>query len=75
MGEEVDDEEEEEVPIKLKFPSENKLKIIAHLLSLPALLPLCLTLPDVKNNEFTIFPGFKIPGTYTNWPLKSYYDH
>ena len=56
------DEEEEDAPIDMSFPTDSPAKMIIYILSFPLMAPLYITLPDTKNNEFTIFPSLKIPG-------------
>ena len=56
------DEEEEDAPIDMAFPTDSPAKMIIYILSFPLMAPLYVTLPDTKNNEFTIFPSLKIPG-------------
>ena len=57
------EEEDEEPPIDMTFPTSGGApKMILYILSFPLMAPLYLTLPDMKNKEFTIFPSFKLPG-------------
>ena len=57
------EEENEEAPIDMTFPKHSLLKRIVYIISFPLMAPLYLTLPDMRNKEFTIFPSFKVPGT------------
>ena len=72
-NDEDNDKIDEEHPIDLKFPKDFGIKgpfpkdigkVVWYIITIPALIPLYLTLPDVKNSEFTIMPSFKIPGDY-----------
>ena len=56
------EEEDEEPPIDMTFPTDSPAKMIIYILSFPLMAPLYITLPDTKNKEFTIFPSFKVPG-------------
>lgn len=62
------EEEIEEPPIDMTFPKHSLSKNIVYIISFPIMAPLYLTLPDMKNKEFTIFPSFKVPGiTFFVW--------
>ena len=61
-AEKPEEEEEAEPPIDMSFPTDSAAKLVIYLLSFPLMAPLYITLPDMKNNEYTFFPCFKIPG-------------
>ena len=66
-----EEEEKGDNPIDMSWPKEGITKIIWYLISFPVMLPLYLTLPDVRNKEFTIFPSFKVPGIKTIFYIKN----
>jgi hypothetical protein len=57
-----EEEEEKEPPIDMSFPTDSAAKLVIYLLSFPLMAPLYITLPDQKNDEFTFFRCFKVPG-------------
>ena len=57
-----EDAEEPEPPIDMSFPTDSAAKLVIYLLSFPLMAPLYITLPDMKNNDYTFFPSFKVPG-------------
>ena len=57
-----EEEGEDNAPLSLRFPTESIKRMLCYIISMPAMILLCLTLPDVKNKDFTIIPSFKIPG-------------
>ena len=59
------EEDEEDLPIDMSFPTDSPARMIIYILSFPLMAPLYITLPDTKNNEYTIFPSLKIPGNST----------
>ena len=59
-----DAEDEDIHPIDMSFPKGHIGKIILYILRIPLLVLLYLTLPDVGNKEYTIFPSFNVPGIY-----------
>ena len=59
---EEEEEGEDNAPLSLRFPTESIKRMLFYIISMPAMILLCLTLPDVKNKDFTITPSFKIPG-------------
>ena len=59
---EEDDGKNEEEDAPISFPKNNACKAIWFIITIPTLIPFYLTLPDVKNNSFTILPSFKVPG-------------
>ena len=61
-NEEDDDKNEEDDDMPIGFPKNNACKSIWFIVTIPALIPFYLTLPDVNNNKFTILPSFKVPG-------------
>ena len=62
QGKSDEDAEEPEPPIDMSFPTDSAAKLVIYLLSFPLMAPLYITLPDMKNNEYTFFPSFKVPG-------------
>ena len=56
--EEEDEDKEEEADSMCPKDSVGKIMWFAKF----AFIPFYLTLPDVKNSEFTILPSFKVPG-------------
>ena len=56
------EEDEDNEPISLRFPNESIKRMLCYIISMPAMFLLYVTLPDVKNKDFTILPIFKIPG-------------
>ena len=56
------EEEEEDPPIDMSFPTDSPARMIIYILSFPLMAPLYVTLPDTKNTEYCIFPSFKVPG-------------
>lgn len=60
--EEDNEQLDQESPISLAFPKGNIGKVLLYIITIPILAPLCLTLPDTRNKEFTIMPSFKVPG-------------
>jgi len=56
------EEDEEDLPIDMSFPTDSPARMIIYILSFPLMAPLYITLPDTKNNDYTIFPSLKIPG-------------
>ena len=57
------EDDDAEPPIDMSFPTGGIGATVIYLLSFPLMAPLFITLPDTKNNEFTFFPSFKVPGT------------
>ena len=56
--EDKEEEEEEEADIMCPKDPVGKIMWFAKF----AFIPFYLTLPDIKNSEFTILPSFKVPG-------------
>ena len=56
------EDDDAEPPIDMSFPTGGIGATVIYLLSFPLMAPLFITLPDTKNNEFTFFPSFKVPG-------------
>ena len=68
-----EEEDEDEAPIDMSFPTDSPAKMVIYILSFPLMAPLYLTLPDMKNNEFTIFPCLKVPGIKHS-AISKYFD-
>ena len=54
--------EEEDPPVHIGLPKGNIGQQLIYILSFPALFLLYVTLPDVNNKHYTIFPSLRIPG-------------
>ena len=54
--------EEEDPPVHIGLPKGNIGQQLIYILSFPALFLLYVTLPDVNNKHYTIFPSLRMPG-------------
>ena len=62
----AEEEEEEEPPIDMSWPgAKSPGKLVLYILSFPLMAPLYITLPDMKNPDYTFFPSLKVPGIGT----------
>ena len=57
-----DAQEDEDPPIHIGLPKGNIGQQLIYILSFPALFLLYVTLPDVNNKHYTIFPSLRMPG-------------
>jgi len=57
------EEEDEEPPIDMSFPGfSSPGKLVLYIVSFPLMAPLYITLPDMKNPDYTFFPCIKVAG-------------